>query len=347
MVPAGELSHRRRRFPKWLIPAVGYSIAIASLIGVFHQFDFKQLEQDMHTLSWGWVTLAILLNLVVYVLDGWRWSVLLSPAQVTPVAECVKAVFVGQVANAVLPAKAGEVVRCYLLSYWTATPFSLALTADAIGRVMDGICMALAFYLFTYGITDMRRDLRDGAFVFAVCVAILTGLLLFVLFRREHVKSFVAGNKWSARFANLMHEIHSLGDARVLGKAICISALYLLMPMLSVWALFRAYNFDFSFVQAAIVLVVVHIGTTLPGAPANVGAFSYFAEKSLEMLEAGTSEAKVFAVFLYLAHTIPPILVGAGVLLVTGLKLGEVHTHARKAHHGKAQPDPVTPAISE
>ncbi len=344
MAPPDQPLKKKSRIPKWLVPAVGYTIAIASLIGVFHQFDFKQLEQDVRTLSWGWVLLAVLLNLSVYVFDGWRWAVLLSPAEDAPVAECVKAVFVGQVANAALPAKAGEVIRCYLLSYWTATPFSLALTGDAIGRVMDGVCMAVAFYAFTWGITDMRSELRDGAFVFAIGVAILSGLLAFVLFRREHAKSFVSKSKWSARFAHLMHEIHRLGDIKNLRNAFGISILYLLMPILSVWALFRAYSFDFSFVQAAIVLVIIHIGTTLPGAPANVGAFSFFAALSLEMLAAGPAEAKVFAVFLYFAHTLPPIIVGACILLFTGLKLGEVHTHAKTAHH---TPRVVTPAVND
>jgi len=345
MAPSDTPPKHKRRIPKWLMPALGFLIAAASLYFIFHQFDYKQLEQDVRTLSWGWVLVAVLLNLLVYVLDGWRWSVLLRPAQKIPVAECVKAVFVGQVAN-VLPAKAGEIVRCYLLSFWTEIPFSLALTGDAIGRVMDGICMVLAFYVFTHGITDMRSSLRDGAFAFAMVVLALSGILAFILFRREHAKKFVSTGKWSARFANMMHEIHCLGNIRVLRNAFGISLLYLLMPMLSVWALFRAYNFDYSFVQAAIVLVIIHIGTTVPGPPANLGAFSIFAALSLEMLAAGPTEAKIFAVILYFAHTLPPILVGTLVLLFSGLKLGEVHTHAKSAHHSDKTPA-VNSAVKE
>lgn len=338
--PGKPLPPKKRNVTKWLVPLVSYSIAIASLYSVFHQFDFRQMEQDVRTLSWGWVLAGILLNLSAYFLDGWRWAVLLSPAEETPVAECIKAVFVGQVANAVLPAKAGEVIRCYLLSFWTDTPFSLALTADAIGRVMDGVCIALAFYLFTWGVADVRRDLREGAFVFAVGVAFISCVLAFILFRREHAKTFMSGNKWAVKFASVLHEIHILGNPRALLKAFGISALYLLMPMLSVWALFRAYSFDFSFQQAAIVLVVIHLGTTLPAAPANVGAFQWFATIALEMLAAGPTEAKIFSVILYFAHTLPCILVGFIVLLFTGLKLGEVHTHAKRAHHSHSVPAP-------
>src|SRR5450432_2645526 len=132
-------SPARKKLFKWLVPTVGYAIAIASLIWVFHQFDYKQMEQDVRTLHWGWVALAILLNLLVYVVDGWRWAVILSPAEEAPPGECIKA---------------GEIIRCYLLSHWTDTHLSLALTSDAIGRVMDGIWLVVAFYLLTVGMTD-------------------------------------------------------------------------------------------------------------------------------------------------------------------------------------------------
>lgn len=322
-----------RRIPRWLAPAAGYAIAIASLAWVFHQFDYKQLEQDVRTLNWGWVSMGILLNLLVYVIDGWRWAVILSPAEDAPIGECVKAVFVGLVANGVLPAKAGELVRCYLLSFWTDTHLSLAITGDAIGRVMDGICMTAAFYLFTIGMTGIPGYLQKGAMALAIGVGILTALLLFVLFRREHAHSFVCGNKWTSRFETLMHEIHTLGDSRTLGIALLLSILYLLLPVLSVWALFRAYGFDFSFQQAGVTLVVVHIGTTLPNAPANLGSFQFFATVALDMLKAEKPEAKIFSLILFFAHTLPQIIVGAFVLLFTGLNLGEVHTHATHAHH--------------
>jgi uncharacterized protein (TIRG00374 family) len=225
-------SRQKRRVPKWLVPAAGYSIAIASLIWVFHSFDFQQLQQDLRALHWEWVVLGIALNLLVYVVDAWRWAVLLRPAEIVPLGECVKAIFVGLVANGVLPAKAGEVVRCYLLSLWTDMPVSLALTSDAISRVMDGICLVLGFYLVTIGLHAPTHRLeeelslwRDGTFILLVSVTILTLLILFVLFRRERASSFVQSNKWAERFAHVMHEIHELGDVSSLTMAMGISVL--------------------------------------------------------------------------------------------------------------------------
>jgi hypothetical protein len=268
--------------------------------------------------------------------------VLLRPAEIVPFGECLKAILVGLVANGVLPAKAGEVVRCYLLSLWTEMPVSLALTSDAISRVMDGIWLVVGFYLVTIGLHAPTRRLekefalwRDGTVILAISVAILSGLILFVLFRREHASSFVKSNKWAEHFAHLMHEIHELGNIHSLLKGMAISLLYLLLPVLSVWCLFRAYDFDFGLVQAGIVLIVVHIGTILPNAPANIGSFQAFATVALGIIQAEQSAASSFALIFYIAHTLPQIGVGFIVLLFTGLNLGEVHTRAIHAEHAR------------
>jgi glycosyltransferase 2 family protein len=352
MHPSND-SPKRRSVPKWLVPAAGYSIAIGSLVWVFHAFDFQQLGQDLRSLHWEWVVLGIALNLLVYVVDAWRWSVLLRPAEIVPLNECMKAIFVGLVANGVLPAKAGEVVRCYLLSLWTEMPVSLALTSDAISRVMDGIWLVAGFYLVTIGLHAPTHRLekefmlwRDGTFVLMIAVAILSGLIVFVLFRREHASSFVKSNKWAERFSHLMHEIHELGDVRSLGVAMGISVLYLLLPVLSVWCLFRAYDFDFGLVPAGIVLIVVHIGTILPNAPANIGSFQAFATVALGIIRAEQSAAASFALIFYIAHTLPQILVGFVVLLFTGLNLGEVHTRAIHAEHARKTRIPA-PLVNE
>ncbi len=342
--PETDQISKKRQITKRLVPILAYTCAIGSLVWVFHSFDYHLFEQDIRTLHWGWVAAGIILNLLVYLLEAWRWATLLRPAEIVPVSECAKAVFVGQVANAALPFKAGEIVRCYLLSFWTDTPLSLALTSYAISRVMDGICLAVGFYLVTIGL-DVPEHLherfaiwRDGAFILAIAVAVLSAVFLYVLFRREHATSFVSGNKWAKRFSHLMHEIHQLGDSKTLGQALAISVLYLALPMLSVWCLFQAYSFDFGLLSAGIVLVIIHMGTMVPNAPGNIGSFQFFATVALAIVEAEPSAAANFSVILYLALNIPQIAVGALVLLFTGLNLGEVHLHAQRAESSRHFP---------
>ncbi len=75
-----EAPPRRRGVPKWLVPAIGYTVSAASLIWVFWKFPFAQLGDHLRTLEWNWVALAVLFELAVYFVDAWRWGVLLRRA---------------------------------------------------------------------------------------------------------------------------------------------------------------------------------------------------------------------------------------------------------------------------
>ena len=94
----------------------GYAISIACLIWVYRGFDWKgELPKLMQT-DWRWVTVAVLADVVVYVVQGWRWNLLLQPLAPVPVMQTIQAIYIGLFANEVLPLRSGEVIRCYLLS---------------------------------------------------------------------------------------------------------------------------------------------------------------------------------------------------------------------------------------
>ena len=66
---------------------------------------------------------------------------------------------------------AGEVVRCFLLSYETAVPLSLAITSDVILRIMDGLWIVILYLVISSQIAT-HVDVNRGMWVFgAVAVA--------------------------------------------------------------------------------------------------------------------------------------------------------------------------------
>ncbi len=329
---------RKFRIPKWLLPLMGYGIALASLIWVFKKFPYQQFGSDVRALEWGWVTLAVTLEMLVYVVDAWRWQTLLSPAEKPPLWACIQAVFVGLFGNDVLPAKAGEIIRCYLLTFWTEVPISLALTSAAIERVMDGIWMVIGYFLVTADMNNIEPWLTKGAWLLGLGVLSLSLLFMYILFRREHAHSYFSERPWAAKFMHVMHEIHRLGNWRTMGAAFGLSLLYLFLQIVAVWALFRAANFDFSLRAAGVVLIIVRLGTMIPNAPANIGSFQYFCAKALEWLNAERPDAKSFSLIVYVVLTLPPLIGGAIAVALTGLNIGDIHTHAHKAHTERFKP---------
>src|SRR5580692_7258731 len=248
-----EAPPKRGGIPKWLIPAIGYTVSAAALTWVFWKFPYAQLADHLRTLEWNWVALAILFEVAVYFCDAWRWKVLLRPVGAPSFGVCLQAVFVGVLANDILPAKAGELVRCFLLSYETEVPLSLAITSDVVLRIMDGLWIVIVYLLITFQIAS-HVDVTRGMWLFGTVAVALALLLLFVLFRRQHAHDFCKTTSWAARFVHQLDEIHRLGHWPGLRNAMALSSFYWLAQVLAIWALTKADHFDLGLTAAAFLL---------------------------------------------------------------------------------------------
>src|SRR5712692_4337991 len=172
---------RRRKVPRWLVLAVTWAISIGSLMWALRGYDFSQIKLAILSVKWGWVLLAVVLDLGVYVLQGWRWLTRLSPVERMGLWETVHAIFIGLFASGVLPLRPGEIIRCYLLAFWGEIPISLTLTSAAIERVLDGIWLVLAFGV-SAALMNMPRMWVDFSRALAVVVLALSLLFLYILF---------------------------------------------------------------------------------------------------------------------------------------------------------------------
>lgn len=320
------------KVPKWLVPALGFSVSVASLYIVFRKFPFEQLRHDVQTLAWIWVVAAVLAELTSHVVDAWRWMVILSPAEKPTLIQCVQSTFIGLFANDVLPAKAGEVIRAFLLTRWAAVPLSLSLTSAFLERVFDGVAMVIVFFLVSRDVGNLPAWLREGMGTLALTLFIIMTLFLLVLFYRSHAHRVVSGNPWTSRFCHLLEELHLLGNAKTLGAGFALSFVYLFLQVLSVWCLGHAANYDFGLKESAFLLLVIRLGTMIPNAPGNIGAFQFFGEQALKMLMVESFNAKSFSAILYVVITASSGIVGGIAVMLTGLSVGELHKQAHHAH---------------
>lgn len=331
MNPAQEATSKPK-IPKWLIPAIGYTLSAACLIWVFSKFPYAELGAHLQTMDWWWVVAAVLLELIAYVADGWRWALLLRPGGAPSVGACIQAVFVGLFANDILPARAGEVIRCFLLSYKTEVPISLAFTSEIIERLMDGLWVVILYVCVSRFIPDHPR-FSGAMLVFAPVVIALSLLLLWVLFQKHHAHAFASKSKFGSRFVHLLDEVHRLGDWKALGLGMAVSGIYWVFQVLAVLALLRADAFDFGFSAAAFLLVAKTMGTMIPNAPANVGVYQATIMLALHStLLVEDVNAKIFAQIMFWFLTLPLVIGGAIALGTAGFNLGDLNRQAKAAH---------------
>lgn len=333
MEMVAETPRQRGGIPKWLIPALGYLVSAACLVWVCSRFPYRELAEHLRTLDWGWVALAVGIEILIYFADAWRWAALLRPVGSPSFGVALQSVFVGIFASDVLPARAGELVRCFLLSWESDVPLSLAFTSDIILRVMDGVWIVILYLLVTYSV-GTHPMVNDAMWVFGVVIAVASALILFVLFRREHASELMESKPWGAKFMHLLHEIHRLGNWRALGVAMFGSGLYWLTQALALWALAKADAFDFGLSAATFLLAVKAVGTLIPNAPANVGAYQAIMMYALGLLLVERPNAQIFSQLAFWILTLPAVAGGAIALAVTGLDIRELQARAMRAREG-------------
>lgn len=331
-----EAPPKRRKIPQWLVPALGYTVSAASLVWVFQRFPWAQLADHLRTLGWNWVALAIVFEVAVYFADAWRWKALLKPVGAPSFGLCLQAVFVGMLGNDILPAKAGELVRCFLLSYESKVPLSLAITSDVILRIMDGLWIVVLYLAITLQI-GTHPGVRDVMWLFGTGAAVVAGLTLFVLFRRQHAQQFCSTSSWAGRFVHLLEEIHRLGNWPELRSAMAIGSVYWATQVLAIWALTKADRFDLGLSAAAFLLVVKAVLTLLPNAPANMGPYQAAVVYASTFLLVERPAAQAFAEIMFVFLTLPIAVGGAVAILFADIDLFALHRHARANGHPRGR----------
>jgi uncharacterized protein (TIRG00374 family) len=277
------------------------------------------------------VAIAILAEAAVYFIDAWRWMVLLRPAGSPSFGCCLQAVFVGLLANDILPAKTGEVIRCFLLSYKTDVHLSAAITSDVILRIMDGLWIVVLYLIITSQISA-HRMVDDGMWIFGSVVVAVGVIILWALFHRQHAHRFVNNRSWAARFVHELEEIHRLGHWRELGISMAIGGAYWIVQAFAVWAVCRADNFYYGGAEVMFILIVKTVGTLVPSAPANMGLYQSSTVYALGLLLTEKGEAAILAEIMFVVLTLPLILGGAFAIASAGFNLNDLHRHAHEAH---------------
>lgn len=307
-------------------------LSIVCLVVSLRHVRLGELINDIATMNWWWVALAVVADIAVYCWHGWRWSLLLHPIEPVKYWMTVRAIYVGLFANEVLPFRAGELLRCYLMSRWTALPFSVSLSSALIERIFDGIWLCSCLML-TLQFVKFPRNLRylvDGGYGLGIVVLGLTALLGLAMFRRHKTRAVLSGTTWQRHIRVLIDDLSLIGHSRYLYLAFLQSLPYLLLGVIPIYASFKGYGFEeLSLGQAFTLMVILRLGGVVPQAPGNLGLFQLLTKMSLvEIFNVVPVEAERFSLVLWGIVTLPLLTAGFVALIITGVRLGALRRAA-------------------
>lgn len=291
---------------------------------------------EIQHMRYRWVALAVLADIFVYLLHGWRWKLLLKPIQTVRFAHSVEAIYVGLFANEVLPLRAGELIRCFLLSKSADLPLSVSFASALIERIFDGIwLMACFFYCLHMG--KLPGVLLKGGYILGILIVLLTAILGYAMYAREQSIALFFGMAWPRWFNTLIEDLHLIGHSRYLYFSFLVSGAYMLAQMLPIYMLVIANKLTVPWTASFTMLVLLRLSSIVPQAPGNLGSFQWVTAHTLIMFGLASGHAKRFSLILWAVLTIPLIIIGFVALALEGVNMTHLHREAAAAASNNRQ----------
>ncbi len=296
-----------------------WALGLALLAWSLHGIDTGAFAGRLRGLDWRWLALAIALDIASYACQGWRWRILLRPLGRLSVFETTEAIYAGLFASETLPMRAGEAVRTFVVARKLAARLGAVVPSILVERLMDAFWLAAAAAVAALFVPLPRYLLAGCAVLGAVLAGALAALGLLAVSGR--VRSAISRVPLAGPVLEpVASGLRAIGSLRLVVLALAVSLLVLAGQALSLYALMLASGLAYSVWAGCVVLVIVHLGTAIPNAPANIGSYQFFVIVGLQLFGAGKTEAAAFAMTAFVLLTAPLLLLGFVATARVGLR---------------------------
>lgn len=310
---------------------VGVLISTACLWYALKDVNLSAMVSGMGRVGVPWVIASVGIGLLSLVVRAIRWRVLLGAVRSVETGPLVSATFVGMMANNLLPARLGEIVRAWVLARREDISVPTVLASIMVERLLDvlaaltilGLCLAA---LPELGGTATGLLKRAGLVVLLAVASGIAVLWLALRFRERLLRvcdrwSSQQGRTWPSRGLELLLRfVEGLCVFKSGAQVAMVAGLSLFIwavAIASFHVLAEGFALGLRPLQTALVFVIVLFGVAVPSAPGFVGTFHGFCVAGLGMV-AGIepTQAAAYATLLHGSQWLAVNAIGVGCLLL-------------------------------
>lgn len=319
---------------------IALSISVLLLSLLLYRIGVGDIGSALHDANYLYVAPAIGLYFVAVYFRALRWRYLLSPLAILPVGRLYPVIVIGYMANNLLPARLGELVRSYYLARREQLSTSAALATVAVERVYDGVTL-LAFAALSAPVLLALGRFAAGSeaarttwlIVAVLTVALFFGALLFLTSLAVAPRFVGLAQSWTrfvpGRFRaktqgfvyTFVQGLSMLKSPRQHVMLFVLSVPVWLMEGAAYFVIAYSFGIDDVFgsvwVLALAVLLVTatsNLATSVPTAIGGIGPFEVVAQQTLLALGVAAPVGAAYAGVVHLVALWLPVNV-AGLFL--------------------------------
>ena len=303
---------------------VGVSISIFAIYLVTQQANVNAVMSVIERASPVALFAASLSVLVNTYAKMARWRLLLGTGgQHVPATRLMASLLGGQLLNALLPVRLGELSRAYDIG-GLGLGRTFVLGGVVIEKIIDMVCLAvLLVYLIVW--LPVPEWMTRSAYVSLAAGFVVVILILVVISRLDWMAS-----QLQKIIGKLPERVRNIFEKRLLAGIKSIEVLTqsgiqwrISITSLIIWGcalltnqlVMIAFNIQLPITAACLVLLALMVGVSVPNVAAGLGIFEYLCVISLGVFGVDSNTALSYGLVLHVLVLLPMILVGPIYLL--------------------------------
>jgi len=309
----------RKHLTLWL----GLAISVLFLYLAMRNVRFAEIRKSLSQVHLPFILWATVVFMVSFSVRALRWNYILRPIKKIGVPQAFSLLSIGFMANNVLPARLGEVVRAYFLAKKTDIRKSLSLATIVLERLSDFAALLLAA-LIAVLFFSLPPSVKRVGIVASLFFVFFVILLIFIHFRKDQALRFLD------RFLSflpspvkqkMMERIHAFMEGLLILKS-GKEFFWVTLLAVVVWAFWAvalhytilAFGIQIPFSARLLLLAVINLGALIPSSPGYVGPYQYFCWVGLSIFGVDKSLAFSFSIVLHALWYVP--LTGLGFIFL-------------------------------
>lgn len=306
---------------------LGLLISIASVIYALSHVDFEQVAEAFAKASYIW-TIPVMISVIVSMwIRAFRWHKLLLPVQNLNYGTLYSSIMIGFMANNLLPARVGEVIRALSLSQKHQLSKTSVFATIVAERAFDSLGLLTAFMLTLIFIDYPAKLKNAGLFILFISLLALGFLLILKVKTDLAVRitccpigalSKIAAAKTESILRKFAVGLTMLTDPRLIIIVYLQSVFLWLFAGISGYLIFLSFDLHPEIWAAFIVLFATALGVSLPSSPGYIGiyhaaciiAFDLINSFGMFSQEVSKSVALSYSIILWSCQFFPVTIIG-------------------------------------
>ncbi len=283
---------------------LGILISVVCVLLVLRGVDLGKTVDLLTGARLGWLVLALAGFVADLFFRALRWQVLIRPIRPVPLNRLSGYMLVGYLANNVLPARLGELVRSHYLGDREGISRSATLGTVVVERVVDTVVLvaigAVAILVLNVRGVVVNAILVGIALAGLLCVALAVALAAHRLPGADRAAAFLG--RWPrvrGIVGRLRDGIRVAATPRTLAAAAFLSVAAWSCTVLAVLAVGQSLGIELTVGEGALLAAGTNLATAVPSGPGYLGTFEYAGQTIALAFGFGAAEGLALALLIH------------------------------------------------